>query len=78
MEHPETYEPQAPAPFRQVDGLYDWLKDGQFRYVHIGKPFTFSCTIGTMGHGKEPWQPIPLERWLKHQLIMENLISEAG
>lgn len=39
MEHPETYEPQAPAPFRQVDGLYDWLKDGQFRYVFMYQGF---------------------------------------
>lgn len=31
MQHPEQYEPQPPAPFKKVDGLYDWLLDGQFR-----------------------------------------------
>lgn len=79
MEHPETYEPQPPALFRQVDGLYDWLKDGQFRYVSMGWGSfnTFSCN-GMVGHGNEPWQPMPLERWLKSPFSMHLSVSKVG
>ncbi len=32
-QHPESYEAQPPRALTTVDGLYDWLRDAQFRCV---------------------------------------------
>lgn len=35
VDHPEAYDAQPPRPLTTVEGLYDWLRDQQFRCVVV-------------------------------------------
>lgn len=39
-QHPEQYEAQPPRPLTTVEGLYDWLRDPQFRCVRYETLFS--------------------------------------